>query len=156
MADRRSILILLGAILVIGVLSGFLFGPGGPGQPPPANMTGAGVPNPAADFCTSQNATRYEIRGAPDGSRHGVCILPDGTACGEWEYYRGNCTAASTPGKAIADPAENLCLSRGYMYQTRTGPNGTEYAFCIFPDGKGCEVYEYYLGKCTEAVAGPV
>jgi putative hemolysin len=156
LADRRSILIVLGAIVITGILLGFAFGAGGPGLRSSTNTTGAGVPNPAAEFCTSENTTRYEIRGAPDGSRFGACILPDGTVCDEWEYYRGNCTAASTPGQAITDSAENFCLSRGFMYQTQTGLNGTEYAFCIFPNGYGCEAYDYYLGKCSETMAGPV
>jgi len=51
---------------------------------------GAGLPNPAAEYCQEQGY-RYEIRTATDGSQSGVCIFPDGSECDEWAFYRGEC-----------------------------------------------------------------
>lgn len=50
----------------------------------------AGLPNPASVFC-EQDGNKLEIRTATDGSQSGVCIFPDGSACDEWAYYRGEC-----------------------------------------------------------------
>ena len=156
MKDRQQIVIIL-AIVILVIIIGAAFAITGPSQVPgPArNTTGAGIPNPAAEFCSSQAGNRYEIRAAPDGSQYGVCILPDGTVCDEWDYFRGNCTAATDSAQPVTDPAENFCLARSYMYQTRTGVNGTEYAFCIFPNGNECDAWSYYLGKCNETTGEP-
>lgn len=73
-----------------------------------APQTEADLPNPASVFC-EQNGNRLEIRTADDGSQSGVCVFPDGNACEEWAYYRGECglptpavTVESTP-----DPGNN-------------------------------------------------
>ena len=155
--QRREFLIIGGIIVALVVILGLEIAFAGPARVPesPGNTTGAGIPNPAAEYCTSQAGNLYKIRAASDGSEYGVCILPDGTVCDEWEYFRGNCTAAAGSAEPVTDPAENFCLARGYMYQTRTDANGIEKAYCIFPDGNGCEAYDYYLGKCNEATGQP-
>jgi putative hemolysin len=48
-----------------------------------APQTQAGLPNPASVFY-EQNGNKLEIRTAPDGS-----------ACDEWAYYRGECGPAA-------------------------------------------------------------
>jgi len=55
----------------------------------PVATTGE-IANPAAVACL-QDDYEYEIRKNPDGSEYGVCILPDGTVCDAWKYYRGEC-----------------------------------------------------------------
>jgi putative hemolysin len=54
------------------------------------DMPQVGMPNPASVYCT-QNGNNLEIRTAADGSQNGICIFPDGSACDEWAYYRGEC-----------------------------------------------------------------
>ena len=56
-------------------------------------QTPAGLPNPASAYC-EQNGNKLEIRTAPDGSQSGVCVFPNGSACDEWAYYRGECSPA--------------------------------------------------------------
>ena len=51
---------------------------------------GAGLPNPASEYCLEQGY-KHEIRTAADGSQSGVCIFPDGSECDEWAYYRSEC-----------------------------------------------------------------
>jgi putative hemolysin len=63
---------------------------------PPANM-----PNPASVYC-EQHGNKLEIRTAADGSQSGMCIFPDGSACDEWAYFRGECGPAAQPGPASA------------------------------------------------------
>ncbi|MDD3661951.1 MAG: DUF333 domain-containing protein [Candidatus Dojkabacteria bacterium] len=47
----------------------------------------AGLANPASEYCEQQGGTvRFEEAGSV-----GICVLPDGTECEEWAYYRGEC-----------------------------------------------------------------
>ena len=154
MKGRHDLILILTAIIVILVLVGvasFFTGPTRSPKSSPA-PAGAGMANPAAVYCTKMN-NRYEIRTAPDGSQSGVCILPDGTACDEWEYYRGRCPAGITPGAATPDIVGNFCLSRNNQYQTREEPGGNQVAVCIFPDGRECDARAYYEGTCNETTA---
>jgi putative hemolysin len=45
--------------------------------------------NPASIYCKEQGYT-IEMRTDENGT-YGVCMLPDGTECEEWAYYRGEC-----------------------------------------------------------------
>ncbi len=84
-----------------------------------APAAGAQLPNPAAVYCQDKGYA-YEIRTAADGSQSGVCILPDGTECDEWAYYRGECGPAqpapsgTTPGlwldKTEFEPGEEILV----------------------------------------------
>lgn len=59
------------------------------GECAPANE-GSSMHNPASVFCEEQGYT-LEIRTAEDGSQAGFCLFPDGSACDEWAYFRGEC-----------------------------------------------------------------
>ena len=58
-----------------------------------APQTQVGLPNPASVYC-EQNGGKLEIVTTADGSQSGVCLFPDGSACDEWAYYRGECGPA--------------------------------------------------------------
>jgi len=51
--------------------------------------------NPASVYCEEQGY-QLEIREDENGSQYGVCILPDGSECEEWAFYRGECNATGT------------------------------------------------------------
>ncbi len=82
------------------------------------------MPNPASVYC-EQHGNKLEIHTAADGSQSGVCVFPDGSACDEWAYFRGECgigvKASPTPAIVVAaptkagedSPGENA--SGGYM-----------------------------------------
>jgi putative hemolysin len=72
-------------------------------EPAATDMPQAGMPNPASVYCT-QNGNKLEIQTASDGSQNGICIFPDGSACDEWAYYRGECgpVAQESPTPAVA------------------------------------------------------
>jgi putative hemolysin len=57
------------------------------------DMSQVNMPNPASVYC-EQNGNKLEIRTAANGSQSGVCVFPDGSACDEWAYYRGECGLA--------------------------------------------------------------
>ena len=69
----------------------------------------ANMPNPASVYCTQQG-NKLEIRTAADGSQYGICVFPDGSACDEWAYYRGECNPATpmspTPAMTIKATTE--------------------------------------------------
>jgi len=49
-----------------------------------------GMPNPAAVYCVFLGY-KYETRIAKDGSEYGVCKFPDGSECGDFAFFRGEC-----------------------------------------------------------------
>lgn len=46
--------------------------------------------NPASLYCQAM-AGELEIQTDEAGGQYGVCILPDGKVCEEWEFFRGEC-----------------------------------------------------------------
>jgi len=83
-----------------------------------APQTQAGMPNPASVYCT-QNGNNLEIRTSTDGSQNGICVFPDGSACDEWAYYRGECVSAtqksSTPAIVVEPTSTASDGMGGYM-----------------------------------------
>ena len=61
-------------------------GPGGA-------KTGAGLPNPASQFCIAKGG-KLEIRSAA-GGQAGFCLFSDGSECDEWAFFRGDCAPKS-------------------------------------------------------------
>ncbi len=82
-------------------------------QPVSTDIPQVKVPNPASVYC-EQNGNKLEIQTSSDGSQHGICVFPDGSACDEWAYYQGECGPAAqanpTSGAAVqptTNPVEN-------------------------------------------------
>ena len=69
--------------------------------PAPAKVTAA---NPASQFCVDKGGKSIIVKSGKGD--YGVCMLKDGTAMEEWEYYRQNHTARD------AEAAENLLLKK--------------------------------------------
>ncbi len=63
-------------------------------EPAMTDMPQIGMSNPASVYC-AQNGNKLEIRTADDGNQSGVCIFPDGSACDEWAYFRGECAPSA-------------------------------------------------------------
>jgi putative hemolysin len=82
-----------------------------------------------------------------------VCILPDGTVCDSWEFYRGNCVAASGSSETSTDPWGDFCLAENLTYTIRENPDGGVDHVCVFTDGSECDAQAYYLGNCNETTA---
>jgi len=93
-------------------------------QPEATDMSQANMPNPASVYC-EQNGNKLEIQTSDDGSQSGVCVFPDGSTCGEWAYFRGECglAAQKSPTPAIVVEATSTAsggnteenASGGYM-----------------------------------------
>jgi putative hemolysin len=100
----------------------------------------------------------FEIRQSPDGSEYGVCILADGTECEAIAYYEGTCPIAPAPeetpvDETMANPYEALCRAKNFPYEVRVNPDGSEHGVCIFPDGRACDSWDYYVGDCSNETA---
>ena len=67
------------------------------------------IGNPASIFC-SDNGGTLEIR-SKDAGEYGVCMFGDGSECGEWAYFRGECSV----GDSLASPLETVHITHcGY------------------------------------------
>ena len=84
-------------------------------EPAATDMPQVGLPNPASVYCR-QGGNKLEIRTAADGSQSGICVFPDGSACDEWAYFRGECAPASQESPTPVMTAEPTTEgSGGYM-----------------------------------------
>jgi putative hemolysin len=109
-----------------------------------------GMPNPASVFCEEQGG-RLEVRTGDDGGQAGYCIFPDGSECEEWAFFRGECEPREPdePQIGMPNPASVFCEEQGGTLEVRTGDDGSQAGYCIFPDGSGCEEWALFHGKCA-------
>lgn len=77
-----------------------------------AQNDNAQIANPASTYCIEQGG-KLEIRENPEG-QYGVCILPDGTECEEWAYYRKECSVKQS---------EEACREENYQCCKGSGEN---------------------------------
>lgn len=63
------------------------------------------MPNPASVYC-EQNGGNLDLRQDASGGVVGICILPEGSECDEWAYFRGECGpgVALTTSEPVASP----------------------------------------------------
>jgi beta propeller repeat protein len=61
----------------------------GTDQQPPDGEGPYGVPDPSALYCYALGYKDQTVTG--DAGQFGICILPDGSACESWHFYRGKC-----------------------------------------------------------------
>ena len=114
-------------------------------EPAATDMPQAGMPNPASVYCT-QGGNKLEIRTAADGSQYGICIFPDGSACDEWAYFRGECgptpamTVEATP-TASGGPGGNA--SGGYK-PPETAEELANWWGVIRSTGPGAQFDDYF------------
>ncbi len=82
--------------------------------PPVANMA-----NPAATHCVEKGG-EVQIRKDADGGEIGFCVFPDGSACEEWAFFRGECTPGETGGTE-SDPYDTAAVRErvlGYLSES--------------------------------------
>lgn len=90
-----------------------------------------GQPNPASFYC-EEMGYRLEMR-EEEGGTVGICILPKGKECEEWDFLAGRC-----------GQEYSFCEQQGYTLQ-----EGDETAKCVFPDGSTCPEYDLFIGECS-------
>ncbi len=93
------ILILLTVLFITGCRSGEV--ESAPPTPPGRNRNRdqfVGIPNPASFYC-QEMGYELELRESAGGTE-GICILPDGKECEEWEFLAGGCAIEWTSASA--------------------------------------------------------
>ena len=112
-------------------------------------MAAPQLANPASVFCEDHGG-RLEIRSdeTAGGDEFGICIFADGSECGEWQFYRGDCA----PGEAAEtrNPVTIYCEKHGGTAKIRTSQNGLEQRLCIFADQSWCSQWDFYRNKCKQ------
>jgi C1A family cysteine protease len=84
-----------------------------------------GTANPAAVYC-DELGYEYKIINDGAGGQRGVCIFPDNSSCGAWDFFTGKC-----------GQNYSYCGLHGCDIETiRDGKNpySPEYAVCILPN----------------------
>lgn len=74
------------------------------------NVTNVTIANPASVFCIQQGGLS-KIVTAADGSQMGICVFPDGSACEEWAYYRGECAPGANVTRNVTANISSLLES---------------------------------------------
>ena len=117
-------------------------------SPTPAPETTLGIANPASENCIRQGGT-LSIQKRGDGGEYGVCVFSEGMECEEWALFRGECPVGGVPVANASTPAARYCMITGGTY-TVTGNAGAENeeGTCAFPNGRVCDVWDYFNGKC--------
>jgi len=54
----------------------------------------------------------------------------------------------ATSSVGIANPASQVCVAYGYRLEIRKDNGGGEVGYCIFPDGKECEEWQFFRDEC--------
>ena len=102
--------------------------------------TNIGMRNPAAVYCEEMGC-EYKVVKTEDGER-GVCVLPDGSECDAWAFYRGEC------GEGFS-----YCAKKGWAVAAKAEGDSfaTNCTTCVMPDGVHKTVSDLLdlSAKCT-------
>ncbi|MEA3254932.1 MAG: DUF333 domain-containing protein [Candidatus Altiarchaeota archaeon] len=106
-----------------------------------------GLKNPAAVYC-EELGYEFTIEETPEGER-GICNLPDGSSCMDWDFLQGKC------GRDYS-----YCKKEGYEIKTIADPEKCstlfleECAVCILENGEEVEVTELMESSFEEGACG--
>jgi putative hemolysin len=89
-----------------------------------------GMANPAAVYCEGLGYTMENVQ--RNGGSDADCIFPDGSRCGQWDFFSGRCGQEFT-----------YCEMQGGTIQ-----EGANILTCHFSDGSTCDEYQFFLGDC--------
>ena len=111
--------------------------------------TKTGIANPASTNCINKGGT-LKIQKGGGGGEYGICIFEDNRQCEEWALFRGECPVGGKRITGYVTPAAQFCVITGGSYNV-TGQTNTEkeQGTCTFNNGKSCDVWDYYNGKCS-------
>jgi putative hemolysin len=141
----RSIL----SLLLVAIFLGACSAPAPQSTPAPAQpQPTPGMANPASENCVKQGGT-LSIQKRGDGGEYGICLFEDARQCEEWAMMRGECPVGGIKVTGYLTPAAQYCAITGGEYAI-TGNSGeeNEQGTCTFKNGKKCDVWDYFNGKC--------
>jgi putative hemolysin len=117
-------------------------------QPATTIAPPAQIANPASENCIKQGGTlNIEKRG--DGGEYGICFFEDNRQCEEWAMMRGDCPVGGIKVTGYITPAAVYCAITGGEYAiTGNSRAENEQGSCTFKNGKTCDVWDLFNGKC--------
>lgn len=101
------------------------------------------MPNPASVYC-EQNGNKLEIVTAANGSQNGRCVFPDGSACDEWAFYRGECEAVTAKEAADANSGNSTRNTPGSSIPSFTTEEVTDWWGIIKSTEQGAQFDDYF------------
>ena len=105
--------------------------------------------NPASKNCVDHGGI-LTIRKRADGGEYGICVLEDNRQCEEWAMLRGDCPVGGIKITGYITPAAQYCVITGGIYKIVADSNSDrEQGTCTFKNGRTCDVWSYYAGKCS-------
>jgi putative hemolysin len=109
-----------------------------------------GIANPASTNCINKGGT-LKIQKGGGGGEYGICVFEDNSQCEEWALFRGECPVGGNKITDYVTSASQFCVITGGSYNI-TGQVNTEkeQGVCTFNNGKSCDVWDYYSGKCSK------
>jgi putative hemolysin len=109
-----------------------------------ANMT-----NPASSNCVKQGG-KVVIEKRGDGGEYGVCVFEENRQCEEWALMRGDCPVGGLKVTGWVTDAARYCgITAGNYTVTGSSNTDKEQGTCAFKNGKTCDVWDYFNGKCS-------
>ena len=112
----------------------------------------AGIANPASTNCINKGGT-LKIQKGGGGGEYGICIFEDNRQCEEWALFRGECPIGGKKITGYVTPAAQFCVITGGSYDITAQTNTEkEQGTCTFNNGKNCDVWDYYNGKCSRNI----
>ena len=106
------------------------------------------IANPASVNCVKHGG-KLAIHKRGDGGEYGVCLFEDNRQCEEWAMFRGECPIGGIKITGYLTSAARYCAITGGKYPV-TGNNDAsqEQGTCTFKNGRICDVWQYFAGKC--------
>ncbi len=109
-----------------------------------------GIANPASTNCINKGGS-LKIQKGVGGGEYGICIFEDNRQCEEWALFRGECPIGGKKITGYVTPAAQFCAITGGSYNITDQTNTEkEQGTCTFNNGKSCDVWDYYKGKCSK------
>ena len=124
------------------------------------------IPNPALLNCINKGGTIL-IQKKGDGGEYGICIFEDNRQCEEGALFKGECPVGGVKITGYVTQAAQYCVITGGSYKVSPQHGNKYYEFifqylvpnlvpikeqgtCTFNNGKSCNVWDYFNGKCSK------
>jgi len=108
-----------------------------------------GIANPASTNCINRGGTLKIQKGG--GGEYGICVFEDNRQCEEWALFRGECPIGGKKITGYVTTAAQFCVITGGSYNvTDHTDTKKEQGTCTFNNGKSCDAWNYYNGKCSK------
>jgi putative hemolysin len=120
------------------------------------------IPNPALLNCIDKGG-KLTIQNRGDGGEYGICIFEDNNQCEEGALFKGECPVGGVKIAGYVTQAAQYCVITGGSYKVSRQQDNKYYEFifhylapvkeqgtCTFNNGKSCNAWDYFNGKCSK------